>query len=136
MTDRKHISVCPTRLAHGEWSHHVNKTVGEGDIAAAYSADRIGMGGAIRRPFNHEGGLWVTVGTSREGCEAYRLTASEAFAGATMTYAERTRNGDAARADPMGYYHGMRVTHAGDDRVLCGPPVLFVPGEIVQPSLF
>ena len=30
-----------------------------------------------------------------------------------MTYAQRLADGDAARSDPNGFYHGMTVTHAG-----------------------
>jgi len=132
----KSVAVCPTRLAYGAWSHRANRTVGQGDISAAYSADRIGLGEAVRSPFRYEGALWVTVDTSGDGCRAYRLIAPEVFADTTMTYREGCADGDAARSDPNGFYHGMRVWHVGNDRVLCGPPVLFVPGEIEQPSLF
>lgn len=53
-----------------------------------------------------------------------------------MTYAQKTADGDEARADPNGFYHGMSVKHAGTVFVLCGPPVTFVAGETAQLTLF
>ena len=41
----------PARLASGEWCHRAQKTLGQGDIYASYSADRIGMGQPVRKPF-------------------------------------------------------------------------------------
>jgi len=58
------------------------------------------------------------------------------FDGKPMTYAARVRNGDAARADANGFYHGMLVKHGGAEFVLCGPPVMFAPGQSEQLSLF
>ena len=140
MTSATVIPVDPVRLASGEWSHRLNKTVGQGDINASYSADRIGMGEPIRKPFDWRGGLWVCVGNRylRETVEseAYRLCPLPAFDGAPTTYAAKTVDGDAARADPRGFYHGMSVTHGGRTFVLCGPPVTFIPGDPEQPSLF
>ena len=40
--------VDPERFAPGTWCHRTEKTIGEGDIAASYSADRIGMGQSVR----------------------------------------------------------------------------------------
>lgn len=69
--------VDPARLAPGQWCHRADKTVGEGDIHASYSADRIGMAQPVRRPFSWKGGQWVCVSfVSRGGdpsAEAYRL---------------------------------------------------------------
>jgi hypothetical protein len=134
------IMIDPARLASGQWCHRANKTVGQGDISKSYSADRIGMGQPVRKPFEWKGGLWVCVGKRYNSgdisAEAYRLVHPQMFDGAQFTYAERVRNGDAARADVSGFYHGMRVKHAGGEFVLCGPPVTFAPGESEQLSLF
>ena len=69
------IAVDPDRLRSGTRSEQFNKTIGEGAIAASYSADRIGMGEKIRQPFIHEGEVWVCVGRRGRGptAEAYRL---------------------------------------------------------------
>lgn len=58
------------------------------------------------------------------------------FDGETCRYRDRCENGDAARNDPFGFYHGMIVSHAGQDFVLCGPPETFQPGEAEQLLLF
>lgn len=55
-------TVDPDRLERGAWSHQQNRQVGEGDIAASYSADTIGLENRTRRPFTFRGGLWVCVG--------------------------------------------------------------------------
>jgi len=133
-------NVDPARLAPGKWCHRAEKTVGEGDIHASYSADRIGMGQPVRKPFLWKGSSWVCVSLVTCGgalsAEAYRLIDPLAFKGEPVSYAVRTADGDAARADPNGFYHGMSVRHAGQDVVLCGPPLVFVPGETEQLSLF
>jgi len=134
-------AVDPARLASGRWCHRAEKTLGKGDIAGSYSADRIGMGQPVRKPFSFEGALWTCVGTGPYGegwrcAEAYRLVHPMTFKGTPVTYREKTADGDAARAAPDGFYHGMRVRHAGQDFVLCGPPVIFVPGETEQLALF
>lgn len=130
----------PARLATGRWCHRAQKTIGQGDISKSYSADRIGMGQKVRKPFDWQGGLWVCVGkrynSGEVSAEAYRLVHPQMFDGEPMTYAERVRDGDAARADANGFYHGMRVRHAGAEFVLCGPPVTFAPGQSEQLSLF
>jgi len=130
----------PARLAAGEWCHQRNKTIGEGDISASYSADRIGMGKPVRKPFTWNGSLWVCIGKGAIrndiSAEAYRIVHPQMFDGDTMSYADRTRNGDAARADSNGFYHGMRITHANAEFILCGAPVRFVPGEQEQLTLF
>jgi hypothetical protein len=63
-------TVEPSRLAFGAWCHASEKQIGEGDIRASYSADRIGMGQPIRKPFRYAGALWVCVGTGPSGAEA------------------------------------------------------------------
>lgn len=131
----------PARLATGRWCHREQKALGEGDIPKSYSADCIAMDRPVRNPFDWKGGLWVCVGI---GChhgsiacaEAYRLVHPQIFDGEPLTYAARVRDGDNARADVNGFYHGMRVTHAGVAYVLCGPPVTFTPGDAKQLSLF
>ena len=134
------IPVDPARLASGEWSRRLNKTVGEGDINASYSGDRIGMGEHIRKPFDWRSGLWVCVGNrylrGMVESEAYRLLHPSAFDGEPTTYAEKSLCGDEARSDPRGFYHGMTVRHGGQTFVLCGPPLTFIPGEPEQPCLF
>jgi len=139
-TDRLVQPVDPARLASGEWCHRREKAIGQGDISASYSGDRIGMGKPVRKPFSWKGGLWICVGTSGRADEisakAYRLIDPRAFDGIPISYAERSRHGDAARADPNGYYHGMAVKHSGKEFVLCGPPITFVQGESEQLALF
>jgi len=131
----------PARLATGRWCHRAQKTLGEGDISKSYSADRIGMGRPVRKPFDWKGYFWVCVGMGYHhgivvSAEAYRLVHQRMFDGEPLTYAERVRDGDAARADANGFYHGMRVRHAGAEFVLCGPPVTFAPGQSEQLALF
>jgi len=128
--------VDPARLLHGAWCHHAQKTLGEGDIAASYSADRIGMGKPLRAPFNWQGALWVCVSMTRDQAQAYRLVHPQAFAGMPVSYHAKTIDGDAARNDPNGFYHGMEVKHAGRSYVLTGPPAVFVPGAPQQMELF
>ena len=101
-------SVDPARLASGTWCHRKQKTIGQGDIDASYSADRIGMGKPVRKPFSWNGSLWVCVGKHGRAdeivAETYRLTHPSTFDGIPTTYAARAKEGDAARADHKGYY--------------------------------
>lgn len=133
------IETSPSRLQSGSWSHDLNRTIGEGDIAASYSADRIGMGKPIRRPFLHEGARWVCVGRrgDREAT-TYRLIHEAQFEGVSMSYTQKTHAEciDDARSDPMGFYHGMLVRAGQEQLVLCGPPVRFIAGQESQRSLF
>jgi hypothetical protein len=129
-------TVEPLRLAFGAWCHASEKQIGEGDIRASYSADRIGMGQPIRKPFGYAGELWVCVGTGPSGAEAYRLVHPSLFSGTPRTYHDRRRDGDLARGDPAGFYDGIVVRHAGRELVMAGPPVTFVAGEEAQLSLF
>lgn len=133
------VEVPPSRLATGAWSHELDRQISEGDIHISYSADRIGMGQPIRRPFIHEGFRWVCVGFGPGHiAQAYRLVHPSAFKGSPTTYAERVRpnGGEDARSDPMGFYHGVTVRSGGEDLVLCGPLVCFVAGEEPQFLLF
>ena len=124
--------VDPDRLASGKWCHRTQKTIGQGDISASYSADRIGMDQPVRKPFSWNGALWVCVGIRYHGdelsAEAYRLTHPQIYDGEPFSYGDRVRNGDAGRADASGFYHGMSVKHGGTEFVLSGPPVSFAPG--------
>lgn len=103
----------------------------KGDIAAAYSADMIGMKNQVRSPFRFQGGLWVctSIGTH---CEAYRLVPLEQFDEVARLYREKSRNGDAARNDPNGFYHGMKVQHRRQWFVLQGPPHSPSPGNATR----
>ena len=123
----------------GRWCHRTDRQVGEGDISASYSADRIGMAGCVRKPFTWNGVSWVCVSIhGRAGdirAEAYRLVNPRVFDGPTYTYAERVR-GWRSSGDTLGFYHGMIVKSGGMQLVLCGPPRTFVRGETEQFSLF
>ncbi|MGB3627282.1 MAG: hypothetical protein WA989_15725 [Henriciella sp.] len=134
------FTVDPARLAAGTWCHKRDRMIGEGDIAASYSADRIGLGKPVRTPFRWCGGSYICVGMQfcggTQSARAYRLCDLRVFDGEPVTYRERCANGDAARADSMGFYHGMRVRHGGRYYVLCGPEASFVPGKTEQLALF
>jgi len=138
--DLETFAVDPARLSSGAWCHRSQKTIGQGDIAASYSAERIGMNRPIRKPFNWKGSLWVCVGMTflkgTKSAEVYRLTHPQLFDGEPLTYAAKTADGDAARADPNGFYHGMTVRRGGQNFVLCGPPVILVSGASEQFDLF
>lgn len=126
----------PSRLAFGAWCHASEKQIGEGDIRASYSADRIGMGQPIRKPFRHGGELWVCVGAGPAGAEAYQLVHPSLYGGVARNYHDRCRDGDRARGDQAGFYDGITVRHAGRELVMAGPPATFVAGEEAQLSLF
>lgn len=121
--------VDPARLAWGIYDHEKQRDIGEGDIQASYSADLI-PSGKIRRPFTFENAMWVCVGSSSlhgiSEASAYRLMPESSFPGPLTTYAAKTRDGDEARADPNGFYHGMKVQFSRAAFALCGPPEVFV----------
>jgi hypothetical protein len=127
-------SVDPARLQHGCWSEEHQQTIGEGDIVASYSADSIATTGRVRKPFEYKSSQWVCIGTHGRGgvseAWAYRLALAAHFANAT-TYSKKGSlgEGEFARNDPSGFYHGMKVQAGGQAMVLCGPPALFVPDE-------
>jgi len=133
--------VDPTRLARGEWSHEHQRTIGEGDIAASYSGDRIGMGQPLRAPFTHHGRQWVCV-SFRHGstsvASAYRLVHLSQHEGKVTNYTTKVvpDSGRLARSDPLGFYHGIAVKRGRETFILCGPPAEFVAGEPQQRSLF
>lgn len=135
MAPRSH-KVEPSRLAFGVWCHASEKQIGEGDVRASYSADRIGMGQPIRKPFRYSGELWVCVGTGLAGAEAYRLVHPSLYSGTPHSYHDRCRDGDRARSDQVGFYDGIIVRHARRELVMVGPPVTFVAGEEAQLTLF
>ncbi len=128
--------VDPDRLSDGRWSHEDNRRIDEGDIVSSYSGDTIAMHHRIRRPFNFHGGQWTCVGKwSNHGsdsllAEAYRLVATEGYVGTATDYVAKIKDCEAARNDPMGFYHG------GKSFILTGPPVDFVAGQEEQPGLF
>ncbi len=145
-------SVDPSRLNTGTWSDQFNKTIGEGDIAASYSADRIGMGEPLRKPFVHRGEAWVCVGGTSipsrglSTRKAYRLVPidwySERLEGELKgqfygSYAEKAADCEAAQADPNGFYHGVIAQRGKHHYVMFGPPVQFTPQAVEQqPGLF
>jgi hypothetical protein len=76
--------------------------------------------------------MWVAVGLSNHGAEAYRLCPLRIFNGIPTTYREKTGSAElaeAARNDPNGFYDRMTVKHGGHEFVLCGPEVPIVAGE-------
>lgn len=124
--------VDPARLAIGHWDDNQQKHLGEGDIYASYSADRIARVGKVRRPFTFRGRLWVCTSCCGAGgsviATAYRLVPAQQYEGTAVTLAEKTADCAAARADPDGFYHGVIVRYRGSPHVLCGPPVTFRAG--------
>ena len=134
--------VHPLRLTHGRWDGE--GIAGQGDICASYSADRISEEKPIRKPFQWEGSLWVCTGSAGRGCgvqdyaHAYRLLPEKRFDGEATTYRARTAGEklcEAARNDPMGFYHGVAVRHKGQRFVLCGPESTFLPDKSNTESL-
>lgn len=123
-------------LAHGTWCQRSNRTVGEGDISASYSADRIGSNEPVRKPFTHEGQKWVCADSDGRAAHCYILVHPSCFDGDSFTYVQRVRNGHDGRHDSKGFYHGMRVKHAGETMILCGPEIHFVEGVERQGDLF
>jgi len=112
----------------------------KGDINASYSADRIASGQPVRKPFRHDGSLWVCTSITGSGLtvsgstehEAYRLIPERLFEGKPPTYRTRIRTGElaeAARNDPNGFYHAVAVKCGRESFVLCGPPLRFVPAN-------
>lgn len=111
-----------------------------GDINASYSADRIAGNQPVRRPFKHDGAMWICTSITGPAVtasgfpehEAYRLVPERMFVGPPTSYGEKTgtaESAEAARNDPNGFYHGMKVKFASAAFVLCGPPVRFVAAQ-------
>jgi len=132
--------VDPSRLEQGRWSHEFNQTVGEGDITASYCADSIALHNKSRKPFVFEGGLWVVVSlagsASGDGAKAYPLVPIDDFHTEAVSFSDKIKDCQAARADPDGFYHGVALSYRKDWFVLNGPPAIFVPGQVQQPGLF
>jgi hypothetical protein len=128
MSDLIRYFVAASRVTRAGWDS------GEpsGDIYCSYSADTIAQGSKVRKPFDWEGSRWITIGLCfhEETCvaEAYRLIPKPIFAARPTTYWGKTRtpeDAEAAREDPMGFYHGMTVTQGRETFVLVGPPATF-----------
>lgn len=131
MTDPTPVDAA--RLAYGNYDHEKERDVDEGDICGSYSGDTIAESGRVRRPFKMDGFLWTCVGTG--GCggiqsaDAYKLIPLKMFIGTPTTYREKTGTMDgaeAARNDPLGFYHSMVVHWGKDQFVLTGPERTFV----------
>lgn len=123
--------VAPSRLERAE----SESGSASGDIYSSYSGDTIAAGSRVRKPFQWQGELWITVSLcSADGActaEAYRLVPKATFDDTPTTYKGKTREPDgaeAARHDPMGFYHGMTVAQGGETYVLSGPPSTFAAG--------
>jgi hypothetical protein len=136
MTEPTTYVVDPSRLAFGVWDHTTGREHGEGEIVASYSGDTIGAEGKVRKPFKFDGDLWVTVCLSGEKAEAYRLVPLQFFNEKPISYHDKIEieNGDAARADPLGFYNAMSVVYGRQSYVMKGPPVVFVAGDPQRPE--
>ncbi len=137
--ERITYEVDPTRFQEGTWSERRQKTVGRGDIVSAYNADKIALDEPVRRPFQWRGAEWIAVSIDYRysTVEAYKLVAPEAFEGTPVTYGEKVgRDGEDARRDPLGFYHGIRVKRGSGLLVVSGPPVTFKAGAKGQLDLF
>ena len=125
--------VDPARLASGRWCHTRDRQIGEGDIAASYSADKIALEGCVRSPFKWQNALWVSVGSAwpvdASGIAAYRLMPLRFFDGTPISYHQNAMLGDEARNRPEGFYHGMAVKHGKQPCVLVGPKAFFLPSK-------
>lgn len=127
----------PDRFEPGTFCSRKERTVGEGDISASYSADTIALEGRVRNPFRWSGADWVSIGSemgSRQ--QVYKLMDPSLYPRRVMTYQEKVRDADAARKDPFGFYDGMRVKHRNQELVLCGPQLVVRPGQPSQGQLF
>lgn len=130
------IYVEPARLEH---DYQARKN---GDISVSYSADKISdQKSNVTKPFHFENRRYVSTGSGPlpDSTQAYELVPAREFKGDITTYAAKLNNnpkdlhskypGDAARNDPMGFYHGMQVISAGKPHVLVGPPIIFRSGN-------
>src|SRR3546814_14912108 len=102
-----------SRRAYGVWCQASKNQIGEGDIRASYSADRIGIGQPIRNPLRYAGELWVCVGTSPSGAEAYRLVHPSLYGRAAGPYHDRSFDGDLRDGGQAGFFEGIIVRNAG-----------------------
>lgn len=126
----KEFRVDPSRLASGTWCHVRDRRIGEGDINASYSADKIGLEGKVRKPFIWQNTRWVCTGIRSKNAdpiaEAYRLVPERFFDGEPATYNEVACLPAAERFKPEGFYHGMRVRSGKHDCILVGPSAMFI----------
>jgi hypothetical protein len=96
-------------------------------LAASYGGESIATTSSVKRPHLHDGSLWVYVGGGRAGSSVFRLVPVDEFDGTLTTYGQRTGTAEAAEAarnDPMGFYHGMLVKFGRENYVLCGPEIM------------
>lgn len=127
----------PDRFEQGTFCYRKQRTVGEGDIAASYSADMIALEGHVRRPFTWKGEQWVCIGSGMGNRhKVYKLVDPSTFPRTVRSYSEKTRDAESARKDPYGFYDGMRVSHGKQEYVLCGPQIIVQPGKAQQGELF
>ena len=56
----------------------------------------------------------------------------QAFKGQMTTYRDKVRDAETARNDPDGFYHGVKITHAGKVFVMSGPPAIFMADRIPE----
>ncbi|WP_299724821.1 hypothetical protein [uncultured Tateyamaria sp.] len=135
---KKEFRIDPSRFESGTWCHKRDKIIGEGDIAASYSADKIGLEGAVRKPFKWQNAMWVNTGMVSNGksrsVEAYQLIPAKFFDGEPQTYGQIVRSNTAAGQRQEGFYHGMHVQHGKRPYVLIGPSVIFLPSEEETPQ--
>ena len=102
------------------------------EIHETYSGDTI-SNKTIRRPFTHEGRLFVSV-AGRDGGglpsyeKCYRIVLREQFDGPAAWYGQPNSGADWAakrRSQPEGFYHGMLIQRGRSEWVLVGPPLIF-----------
>jgi hypothetical protein len=106
-----------------------------GDISNSYSADLIDKG-RIRKPFRYNAQLYTCTSTitgfypnSIRQAEAYRLVLATLFDRPTTNLQAKVGhdNGTSARSDPNGFYDGVIISKQGQQYVLTGPPLTFLP---------
>lgn len=125
------VKVHPSRL---DWNG--------GDIDASYSADKIDSG-TIRKPFVWQSNLMVTTSLRSMGghmyeAEAYKIVLLREFSGTPTTYSAKGKDDcwEAARNDPLGFYHGMTVKSGRETYVMVGPPIRFVADKtLAEPAV-
>jgi hypothetical protein len=131
VTETKTVPVAHDRLAPGDWSG--GKKSSEAIFTDRTAGTASLRGRPVRAPFKFRGELWLCVGMGGAGgiqeAKAYRLVPRQMFRARPTTYHDKTaiEGGDAARNDPMGFYHGVSVKWGGETLILMGPPVKFVP---------
>lgn len=95
-------------------------------LYASYSADLIPQG-KIRKPvvLDADTAPYICVSGGDGNCEVYEVYPPVEFDDTATTYKVRVEYGDESRADPKGFYHGVKVEYGNKDYVLCGPPVIY-----------